>query len=405
MARVRADEHGCLLRVCAARRGALPHPAGERRAGRRLRRPAVRHAVELRSRLGRAHEGDPDHDGRVRARERSVGRGRARPAARGAERPRARHRRHDREVLAHRRRPCQGDDRLLDRAEPEVGRLPDHGAGRRSRRDRQRRRERRLGGRLRQASRRTAVRRRGPGSRRLRARRDAGDHDRREPCTRPHQRRLLLRRRDRGRHDRRGSRARRGRGQPRHRPSGCGSRHRAHRQQQHGQRAEADLGQPRLRPSRLHPRRFRRRRRHARRGAGHGARHAKGRHPSRSGRLLGLGNADDGSPARLFRHASHPASRRQHGQVWRTARRGDGDGSRAIRGRRRGPSAGSLQALREHALREPGTLRRDPPGRRGDRPRGDRTDRRDVPRALRAGVHVPPRCADRGRGCPSRRDR
>ena len=44
--------------------------------------------------------------------------------------------------------------------EPPLGRLPDHGAGRRPRRDRQRRRQHRLGRRLRQAARRPAVGRR-----------------------------------------------------------------------------------------------------------------------------------------------------------------------------------------------------------------------------------------------------
>ena len=71
---------------------------------RRLRRPALRHAVELRRRLGREDQGDPDHDGRVGAGQRLLGRGRARPADRRAERARARHRRDDGEVLADRGR-------------------------------------------------------------------------------------------------------------------------------------------------------------------------------------------------------------------------------------------------------------------------------------------------------------
>ena len=75
-----------------------------RRARPRLRRAALRHAVELRRRLGRAVEGDPDHDGGVGPRQRFLGRRRAGPADRRAQRARARHRRHDREVLADRGR-------------------------------------------------------------------------------------------------------------------------------------------------------------------------------------------------------------------------------------------------------------------------------------------------------------
>ena len=101
--------------------------------------------------------------------ERLLGRGRARPADRRAERARARHRRHDGEVLADRGRPREDHLRLLDRAQPPLGRLPDHGPGRRPGRDRQRRRQHRLGRRLRQAARRAAV-----GRRRARARRPTG---------------------------------------------------------------------------------------------------------------------------------------------------------------------------------------------------------------------------------------
>ena len=97
----------------------------DRRPRARLRRPALHHAVELRRRLGREDEGDPDHDGRVGPRERLLGRRRARAADRRAERARARHRRHDREVLADRGRPREDHLRLLDRAQPPLGRLPD----------------------------------------------------------------------------------------------------------------------------------------------------------------------------------------------------------------------------------------------------------------------------------------
>ena len=200
-------------------------------ARRRLRRAALRHAVELRRRLGREDEGDPDHDGRVGAGERLLGRRRARPADRRAERARARHRRHDREVLADRGRAREDHLRLLDRAQPPLGRLPDHGAGRRPRRDRQRRRQHRLGRRLRQAARRAAVGRRAcPGPAAYgRGGTEATTTDANLALGRINPR-LLLRRRDRGRHGRGRPRARRGRRRssastaPRRRAASCGSR-------------------------------------------------------------------------------------------------------------------------------------------------------------------------------------
>ena len=87
--------------------------------------------------------------------------------------------------------------------------LPDHGAGRRPRRDRQRRRQHRLGRRLRQAARRPAVGGRRAGARRLRPGRGGRDDDRREPRARADQPGVLPRRRGRGH----------GRGRPRPRPS------------------------------------------------------------------------------------------------------------------------------------------------------------------------------------------
>ena len=111
--------------------------------------------------------GDPDHDGRVAGRR----------AASGA-RPSSGELIGEPNVLAldigGTTAKCsliegghvQDHVRLLDRARPPLGRLSDHGAGRRPRRDRQRRRLHRLGRRLRQAARRPAV-----GGRDARARR------------------------------------------------------------------------------------------------------------------------------------------------------------------------------------------------------------------------------------------
>ena len=104
------------------------------------------------------------------------------------------------------------DLRLLDRAEPPLGRLPDHGPGRRPRRDRQRRRQHRLGRRLRQASRRARGRpARMPGPAAYgRGGTEATTTDANLELG-PDQPRLLLRRRGRGRHGRGRRRARRGR--------------------------------------------------------------------------------------------------------------------------------------------------------------------------------------------------
>ena len=268
MARVRADEHGRALRLRPAGRRALPLPPLERRARARLRRAALHHAVELRRRLRREDEGDPDHDGRVRARERLLGRGRARAADRRAERARSRHRRDDREVLPDRGRRGQDHLRLLDRAQPPLGRLPDHGAGRRPGRDRERRRQHRLGRRLRQAPRRPALGGRAPGPGLVRPWRYRGDDDRRESRARPDQPATIsAAARSRPTWTRSTARSatsprRLGVDHRRRR-----ARHRPHREQQHDQRAQAGLAEPRLRPARLHARRLRRRRRDARRGA------------------------------------------------------------------------------------------------------------------------------------------
>ncbi len=106
------------------------------RPGRRVRRPALHHAVELRRGVARPDERGADHHGRVGSRERLLGRRRAGPADRRAGHPRPRHRRHDGEVLAHRGRTGPDHDRLLDRAQSDLGGVPDHGAGRRPGRDR-----------------------------------------------------------------------------------------------------------------------------------------------------------------------------------------------------------------------------------------------------------------------------
>ncbi len=163
--------------------------------GADYRRPALRHAVELRHRLARRRPRDPDHHGRIRAGLGRLGRGRARPHHRRAERARARHRRHHREVLADRERSRQDHDRLLDRALAPLVRLSDHGAGGRPRRDRQWRRLDRLGRRFRQAPCRPALGRRVARPGRLRPRRHRGDHHRRQPRARPDRQGLLLRRR------------------------------------------------------------------------------------------------------------------------------------------------------------------------------------------------------------------
>ena len=141
------------------------------------------------------------------------------------------------------------DLRLLDRAQPPLGGLSGHGPGGRPGGDRKRRRQHRLGRRLREAARRAAVGRRRSRAGRLRTRRHRGDHDRREPRARPHQPRLLLRRRARRRHGGRRRGARRRRGATGGRPCGGRPRHRPDREQQHGQRAEAGLAEPRLRPA------------------------------------------------------------------------------------------------------------------------------------------------------------
>ena len=141
-------------------------------ATRRLRRPALRHAVELRRRLGREDE----------ARSRSRWSSRARRAAfwGAAELGRLIG---DPNVLAldigGTTAKCsliEGGhvkiitDYWIERSR-QLGRLPDHGAGRRPGRDRQRRRQHRLGRRLREAARRAAVGRRGSRPGRVRPRR------------------------------------------------------------------------------------------------------------------------------------------------------------------------------------------------------------------------------------------
>ena len=147
---------------------------------------------------------DPDHDGRVGPGERLLGRGRARPADRRAERARARHRRHDREVLADRGRAREGDLRLLDRAQPPLGRAT-RSWSRSSTSSRSATAAAASPGSTTSGSSTSGPRSAGavPGPGRLRPRRHRGDDDRREPRARPDQPRLLLRRRDRGRHGRR----------------------------------------------------------------------------------------------------------------------------------------------------------------------------------------------------------
>ena len=200
MARIRALQHRRAVGLCAADRRALSVAPARRAQGEGLRQEPLHHAVELRRRFAGIGVEDPDHHGRVRAGLRLLGCGRARQADRRAQHAGARHRRHDRKMLADRERRGQDQDRLLDRARPHLGRLSDHGAGGRPRRDRQWRRLDRLGRRFRQAACRTAIGRRGAGPRRLRPRRRPGDDHRRQSLARPHQPRLFLRRRDRGRH-------------------------------------------------------------------------------------------------------------------------------------------------------------------------------------------------------------
>ena len=405
VARVRADEHRRPLGLRPAGGRALPRPARRGARARRLRRAALRHAVELWRRLGREDEGDPDHDGRVGAGERLLGRGRARPAARRRERARARHRRDDGQVLAHRGRAREDHLRLLDRAGPPLGGLPDPGAGRRRGRDRPGRRQHRLGRRVRAAARRPAVGRGDARPGRVRPRRRQRDDDRRQPRARPHQRELLLRRRDRGRHGRGRPHARRDRGAARRRPHRGGARRRAHRQQQHDQRAEARLREPRLRPARLHARRLRRRWRHARRRARGRARDPEGGDPAGRRRLLGLGDADERPPPRLLRHPPDDDDRRERAAARRAARRDDADGARPVRARGHRPGAGAFRPLREPPLREPGAQRRGAAPRRRGRRGCDRADRRQLPRLVRARVHVSPRRAGRVRRRARRRDR
>src|SRR5205823_2036867 len=79
------------------------------------------------------------------------------------ERPSTRHRWDDGEVLADRGRARPDHLGLLDRAKPPLRGLSDHGSSRRPRGDRQRRRQHRLGGRLRPPPRRPALRRRPAG--------------------------------------------------------------------------------------------------------------------------------------------------------------------------------------------------------------------------------------------------
>ena len=110
-----------------------------------------------------------------------------------------------------------------------------------------------------------------------------------------------------------------------------GARHRAHRQQQHDQRAQARLDQSRLRSAGFHSRRVRRRRRHARGGAGRGTRRQESGDPSRRAGLLRLGHDDVGLASRLFRDP--PASRRTVSRSGR--RRGAGRVDRGGRAARR----------------------------------------------------------------------
>ncbi len=126
--------------------------------------------------------------------------------------------------------------------EPPLGRLPDHGAGRRPRRDRQRRRQHRLGRRLREAARRAALGRRAcPGPAAYgRGGTEATTTDANLALGRINRDYFcggeIEADMDGGR-----ARARRGRRAPRRRPRRGGARHRPDREQQHGQRAQAGL--------------------------------------------------------------------------------------------------------------------------------------------------------------------
>ena len=245
--------------------------------------------------------------------------------------------------------------------EPPLGRLSDHGAGGRPRRDRQRRRQHRLGRRLRQAARRAAVGRRGararpptaaaaprrrrptPTSRSAGSTATTSAAARSTPTWPPSSAALDAVARQ--------ARRRAGRG---------GARHRPHRQQQHDQRAEAGLAQPRLRPARLHARRLRRRRRHARGRARRRARHPQGRHPARGRRVLGVGDADERPPPRLLRHPPRRPERRDAADgIDALLRRDRRDRARAS-SRARAIAAGQVRflPLRQAPLPEPGAQRR-----------------------------------------------
>ena len=217
------------------------------------------------------------------------------------QRARARHRRHDGQVLADQERKRQDHDRLLDRARPPLGRVSDHGAGRRPRRDRQ------GGGSIAwvddfgklQVGPQSAGALPGPAAY-GRGGTEATTTDANLALGRINTR-VFLRRRDRRRHGASTAPSTRS-------PRGSASiAIEAARgivriaEQQHGQRAQAGVAQSRPRPARLHARRIRRRGRHARRRAGRRARHQEsGRAAWRRG-VLRLGNDDDRSPPRLFR--------------------------------------------------------------------------------------------------------
>ena len=98
-------------------------------------------------------------------------------------------------------------------------------------------------------------------------------------------------------------------------------------------------------------------------------------------------------------------ARRERGPARRAARRGDRDGAR----RSSRPKACSATRCASCATRACATRTRSTAWRsccpRGRSIHRARTDRRGLPRVLRARVHVPARRGDRGRRRPSRRDR
>ena len=212
---------------------------------------------------------------------------------------------------------------------PDWAGYPVHGAGRRHRRDRRRRR-------LDRVRRRGRLDRRRPAERGRRSRpgraTDAAAPSRRSP-TPSSWRACSLRTTSSAagcrcapsspaqalRRARRAARPRRRRARQRHHPA---------RRREHDQRAEARLGAARARPARLRAARRRRRRRDARRGARRRARGAQGHRAAALGRVLGLGHVHDArrAPTSSARTSSATAER---------DRRRDRGALRRARGRRR----------------------------------------------------------------------